>query len=181
MYLTFLWNKSPWRGLHINKMMCGHCRCLCVNNRFPQCTCPIFHNAQLDIRNVYTYVHFCYKTMHCGIFVWCIVAFVRDQLHEIPSGNYNQMTDHWKKMETSNPHVSALALLSFTFSFVVRTVTVCCGVVKNTIRTIQVTREAKTRLVIINVIRSLTMKSTLQKSLVSNRHCVCRWPSAVGC
>ena len=35
------------------------------------------HNAPFCNRNVHICAHFCYKTVHCGIFVWCIVRFVR--------------------------------------------------------------------------------------------------------
>ena len=35
-----------------------------------QCTSPVSHNAPF-------YAHFCYKMLHRGIFVWCIVRFVR--------------------------------------------------------------------------------------------------------
>ena len=42
----------------------------------PQFTSPISHNAPLCNRNVHTCTHFCYKVVHCGIFVWCIVGFV---------------------------------------------------------------------------------------------------------
>ena len=35
------------------------------------------HNAPFRNRNVHTRAHFCYKILHCGIFVWCIVGFVR--------------------------------------------------------------------------------------------------------
>ena len=35
------------------------------------------HNAPFWNRNVHICAHFCYKMVHCGIFVGCIVAFVR--------------------------------------------------------------------------------------------------------
>ena len=38
---------------------------------------PYPTNAQFCNRNVRICAHFCYKTVHCGIFVWCIVGFVR--------------------------------------------------------------------------------------------------------
>ena len=34
-----------------------------------QCTSPISHNAPLCNRNVHMHAHFCFKIMHCGIFV----------------------------------------------------------------------------------------------------------------
>ena len=39
-------------------------------SQIPQCTSPIYHNVPLGNRNVH-----CYKVVHCGIFVWCIVGF----------------------------------------------------------------------------------------------------------
>ena len=35
------------------------------------------HNAPFCNRNVHIRAYFCYKMMHCGIFVWCIVGFMR--------------------------------------------------------------------------------------------------------
>ena len=37
----------------------------------------ISHNAPLCNRNVHMRAHFCHKVVPCGIFVWCIVGFVR--------------------------------------------------------------------------------------------------------
>ena len=45
--------------------------------QIPQCTSPISHNAPFCNRNVHTCAHFCHKMVHYGIFVWCIVGFVR--------------------------------------------------------------------------------------------------------
>ena len=45
--------------------------------QIPQCTSPISHKAPFCDRNVYICAHFYYKMVHCGIFVWCIVGFVR--------------------------------------------------------------------------------------------------------
>ena len=42
-----------------------------------RCTSPISHNASFCNRNVHMCAHFCYKIVHCGIFVWCTVGFVR--------------------------------------------------------------------------------------------------------
>ena len=44
--------------------------------QIPPCTCPIFHNAPFCNRNVHMCAHFCYKMMHCGEFVQCIMGFV---------------------------------------------------------------------------------------------------------
>ena len=41
-----------------------------------QCTSTRSHSAPFGNRNVNTCAHFCYKIMHCGIFVWCILGFV---------------------------------------------------------------------------------------------------------
>ena len=43
----------------------------------PWCTSPISHNVLFCNRNAYTCAHFCCKIVHCGIFVQCIVGFVR--------------------------------------------------------------------------------------------------------
>ena len=37
--------------------------------QIPQCTSPISHNAPFCNRNVHMCAHFCYKMVHCGIFV----------------------------------------------------------------------------------------------------------------
>ena len=39
--------------------------------------CNISHNAPLCNRNVHTCAHFCNNVVHCGIFIWYIVGFVR--------------------------------------------------------------------------------------------------------
>ena len=42
-----------------------------------QYTSPISHNAPFCNRNVHIIAHLCYKMVYCGIFVWCIVRFLR--------------------------------------------------------------------------------------------------------
>ena len=43
--------------------------------KIPQCTSPITHNAAFCNGNVHRYAHFCYKRLHCGMFIWCIIGF----------------------------------------------------------------------------------------------------------
>ena len=43
----------------------------------PHCTSPRSHNSPFRDRNVHMYGHFCYKMVQCGVFVWCIVGFMR--------------------------------------------------------------------------------------------------------
>ena len=43
-------------------------------SQIPQCICAVSHNAPYCKRNVHMCAHFCYKMVHCGIFVWCIVG-----------------------------------------------------------------------------------------------------------
>ena len=43
----------------------------------PQCTSPISHYASCCNRNAHMCAHLCYKTVHCGICVQCIVGFDR--------------------------------------------------------------------------------------------------------
>ena len=43
----------------------------------PKCTSPVYHNAPLCNKSVHLCAPFCYKMVHCGIFVWCIVGFLR--------------------------------------------------------------------------------------------------------
>ena len=45
--------------------------------QIPQCISPISHNIPFCNRNVHICAHFCYKMVHCWIFIWCIVGFVR--------------------------------------------------------------------------------------------------------
>ena len=45
--------------------------------QIPQCISHISHNASFCNKNVHTRSHFCYKMVHCGTFVWCIMGFVR--------------------------------------------------------------------------------------------------------
>ena len=40
-----------------------------------QCIRQISHNAQFCNRDVHMCAHFCYKTVHCGMWDWCIVKF----------------------------------------------------------------------------------------------------------
>ena len=35
------------------------------------------HNGPICNRNVHICAHFCYKMVHCGMFVWCIMGLVR--------------------------------------------------------------------------------------------------------
>ena len=44
-------------------------------SHFPQCIGQISHNAAFGNKNVHIYAHFCYKTVHCGIWDWCIVIY----------------------------------------------------------------------------------------------------------
>ena len=46
-------------------------------SQIPECICVISHNASFCNRNVHMCAHFCYKMVHCGIFFWSIVGFVR--------------------------------------------------------------------------------------------------------
>ena len=45
--------------------------------QIPQSNSPKCHNAPFWNRNVHMCAYYCYKMVHCGIFVQCIVAFVR--------------------------------------------------------------------------------------------------------
>ena len=45
--------------------------------QIPQRNSPISYNASFCNRNVHMCAYFCYKMMHCEIFVCCIVGFVR--------------------------------------------------------------------------------------------------------
>ena len=45
--------------------------------QIPQCTSPMSHNAPFYNRNVHMCGHFCYKMVYCGIFVRCVVGFVK--------------------------------------------------------------------------------------------------------
>ena len=62
---------EPPNSQHLPVFFTYHC--LCVQNRpvaqIPQCTSPISHNAPLCNRNVHTCAHFCYRVVHCGIFL----------------------------------------------------------------------------------------------------------------
>ena len=46
-------------------------------SQIPECICAISQNATFCDRNVHMCAHFCYKMVHCGICVWCILGFVR--------------------------------------------------------------------------------------------------------
>ena len=49
---------------------CAICRsCICRTDP-TKCTSPISHNAPFCNRNVHICAYFCYKMVHCGIFVW---------------------------------------------------------------------------------------------------------------
>ena len=45
--------------------------------QIPQCIRQISHNVPFCNRNVHTCAHFCYKMVHCGIWDWCIMGFVK--------------------------------------------------------------------------------------------------------
>ena len=44
-------------------------------SHFPQCIGQISHNAAFGNNNVHICAHFYYKTVHCGIWDWCIVIY----------------------------------------------------------------------------------------------------------
>ena len=58
-------------------------------SQIPECICTISHNATFCNRNVHTCTHYCYKMLHCGIFVWCIVGFVRWVYSAVRSSHWN--------------------------------------------------------------------------------------------
>ena len=43
--------------------------------QIPQCTCPRLTMHHF-VTEMCTCAHFCYKMLHCGIFIWCFVGFV---------------------------------------------------------------------------------------------------------
>ena len=50
---------------------CAICRSSCICRTNPtKCNSPISHNAPFCNRNVHICAYFCYKVVHCGIFVW---------------------------------------------------------------------------------------------------------------
>ena len=55
----------------------GHLGIDLFQKKIPPLTSPISHNASFCNSNVQTCAHFCHKMVHCGIFVSCIVGFVR--------------------------------------------------------------------------------------------------------
>ena len=69
--LQLLLNTSFW---HLNVVQCTRTAPVA---QIPQCTSLISHNALLCKRNVHTRTQICYKMLHCGIFVRCIVRFLR--------------------------------------------------------------------------------------------------------
>ena len=46
-------------------------------SQIPKCPCHISHNALFWNRNVNTCEHFYDTLVNCGIFVWCVLGFVR--------------------------------------------------------------------------------------------------------
>ena len=57
-------------------------------SQIPHSIWYISHNAPFCNRNVHTCAHFCYKIMHCGIWDWCIVGFVK-QVYRVQRGPGN--------------------------------------------------------------------------------------------
>ena len=54
--------------------------------KIQQCTNPISHNASFCNRNVHICAHFCYKMVHCGIFVKSIVGYLSKALWDLWDG-----------------------------------------------------------------------------------------------
>ena len=46
-------------------------------SQIPRRIGQISRNVSFGNRNLHTYAHFCYKMMHCGMWDWCVVEFVR--------------------------------------------------------------------------------------------------------
>ena len=66
-------SRSSWRH-------CNACQFFLPNRlvaRILQCISPTSHNAPLCNRNVHTCAYFCYKVVHSGIFVRCIIGFTK--------------------------------------------------------------------------------------------------------
>ena len=58
------------------------------------------------VTEMYTCAHFCYKMVHCGIFVWCIVGFVRlVYFTAIAQATilYNEFVNYAFKITTTSP------------------------------------------------------------------------------
>ena len=51
--------------------------CVKIGACIPRCTTPTFPNTQFCNRNMHMRAPFCYKIMHFGIFVLCILGFAR--------------------------------------------------------------------------------------------------------
>ena len=78
-HTPFQWVGNNWNNIMIiaynwQKYFHKHVRPVA---HIPQWTSPISHDALFCNRNVHIRADFCYKMLHYGIYVWCIVGFVR--------------------------------------------------------------------------------------------------------
>ena len=72
-YNRILFN-MVWLNINLVRLWLGDTKTCSIK---PTAHQPISHNAPFCNRNVHMCAHFFYKIMHCGIFVTCIVGFVR--------------------------------------------------------------------------------------------------------
>ena len=80
-YWPIAWRQQAitWSSVDFSSMRCRgiHFRVNCTDAQIPENTSHISQNAPFCNRNVHMCAHFCYKMVHSGILVWCIVGFVR--------------------------------------------------------------------------------------------------------
>ena len=84
-------------------------------SQIPQCIRQISHNALICNRNVQIYPYFCYKVVHCGIWDWCTVLFVRQVI---------QIKLLWNRSSNQTSRNTCIICMFFICSIVLKFCTV---------------------------------------------------------
>ena len=89
-----LWRPSPEELYWYRTKPCSACHCNLLDAQIPQCIekYPTMHHF---VTEMCTFAHVCYKMVHCGLWDWCTVEFLR---HEItyPLPIFNSTVEIWK-------------------------------------------------------------------------------------
>ena len=72
---------EPWYQRYFSRITDIFVWCIfkILISQVPQYIRGISHNAPFCNRNVHLCAHFCYRMVHCGIFIYCIVGFVQQK------------------------------------------------------------------------------------------------------
>ena len=89
-----LWRPSPEELYWYRTKPCSACHCNLLDAQIPQCI-EKYRTMHHFATEMCTFAHVCYKMVHCGLWDWCTVEFLR---HEItyPLPIFNSTVEIWE-------------------------------------------------------------------------------------